>query len=342
MSIMINKETTMEELEITLNEQLLSLRDRGYMILDLVKFKYFTKEEILEMQKICMNEYYSYFTDRGLKIADIKIDLTKKLEKNPYFRQGKDSPMFKAMYGHKTKDGREYINTRVPANATNCGMGQATSQKSTYYHKRLNEFRERLRPLMNSLYGAPVKRHLTRFGLKLPPSKDMQLHTDMSYIEAHKNNPPTQREADDPVAYHPFANNSRYQRLQMVIGLNDSESGWYGYEGAHLQYDNIGDKLGWPGKTRTIQKISPKIMKDLGLNRVNIPSKFGQAIIWSCGLPHGNTACKSIPRLTLYVNYQVDETDTVADHIIGLGNQPNEDKKKDIIHNKILTTSVTN
>ena len=73
----------MEELEITLNEQLLSLRDRGYMILDLVKFKYFTKEEILEMQKICMNEYYSYFTDRGLKIADIKIDLTKKLEKNP-------------------------------------------------------------------------------------------------------------------------------------------------------------------------------------------------------------------------------------------------------------------
>ena len=134
------------------------------------------------------------------------------------------------------------------------------------------------------------------------------------------------RDADDPVAYHPFAQNGRFQRLQMTIGLNNSEAGWYGYEGAHLQYDNIGDKLGWPGKTRTIQKISPKIMKDLGLKRVNIPSKFGQAIIWNCGLPHGNTPCKEIPRLTLYVNYQPDTTDTVADRIIGLGNQPNEKK----------------
>ena len=69
-------------------------------------------------------------------------------------------------------------------------------------------------------------------------------------------------------------------------------------------------------------------MKELGLKRVNIPSKFGQAIIWTCGLPHGNTVCESIPRLTLYVNYQPDETDTVADRIIGLGNQPNEEKKK--------------
>ena len=305
---------------------MISLRDKGYMTLDLIKLGIYTAEEIQEMQDICMSEYYKYFTDRGLKLADIKIDLTKKLEKNPYFRQGKDSPMFKAMYGHKSKDGREYINTRVPANATNCGMGQATSQKSTYYHERLNEQREKLRPLMKSLYGEPVKRHLTRFGLKLPPSKDMQLHTDMSYIEANKNNPPKMRDADDPVAYHPFAQNGRFQRLQMTIGLNNSEAGWYGYEGAHLQYDNIGDKLGWPGKTRTIQKISPKIMKDLGLKRVNIPSKFGQAIIWNCGLPHGNTPCKEIPRLTLYVNYQPDTTDTVADRIIGLGNQPNEKK----------------
>jgi len=305
-----------------------NLRDKGYMTIDLIKMGIFTTEEIQEMQDICMEEYYSYFTNRGLKLADIQIDLTKKLDKNPYFQQSKESAMFKAMYGHKTKDGREYINTRVPANAMNCGMGQATSQKSTYYHERLNELREKIRPLMSALYRSPVKRHLTRFGLKLPPSKDMQLHTDMSYIGTNKNNPPKMRDADDPVAYHPFDNIGRFQRLQMVIGLNNSESGWYGYEGAHLQYDNIGDKLGWPGKTRTIQKISPKIMKELGLKRVNIPSKFGQAIIWTCGLPHGNTVCESIPRLTLYVNYQPDETDTVADRIIGLGNQPNEEKKK--------------
>ena len=319
----------LEQLKTEFTTQLESLRDRGYMTVDLIKFKYFTKDEIQEMQEICMGEYYNYFIKRKLKLEDIKIDLTKNLDKNPYFHQGKDSSMFKAMYGHKSKDGREYINTRVPANAMNCGMGAATSQKSTYYHKRLNDLREKIRPLMKALYGTPVKRHLTRFGLKLPPSKDMPLHTDMSYIEENKKKIPEMRDADDPVAYHPFAPTGRAQRLQMVIGLNDSESGWYGYEGAHLQYDNIGDKLGWPGKTRTIQKIPTKIMKELGLNRVDIPSKFGQAIIWNCGLPHGNSACKSIPRLTLYVNYQSDNTDTVADRIIGLGNQPNEDKKKE-------------
>ena len=91
---------------------------------------------------------------------------------------------------------------------------------------------------------------------------------------------------------------------------------------AHLKYDEIGDELCWPGKTKTIQKISPKTMDKLGLKRVDIPSKAGYAIIWNCGVPHGNTACKDVPRLTLYINYQPDTTDTTADKIIGLGNQP--------------------
>ena len=97
-----------------------------------------------------------------------------------------------SMYGHKDKYGKHYNNTRVPANATNCGMGSATSQIKTYQNETLCEYRERLRPLMRSLYRGPVKRHLSRFGLKLPPSKKTQLHTDMSYGETYKNTPPLQ------------------------------------------------------------------------------------------------------------------------------------------------------
>ena len=234
--------------------------------------------------------------------------------------------MFKAMYGHKTKDGREYINTRSPANAMGCGMGSATSQKSTYYHPRLNELREKLRPLMTTLYQSPVKRHLTRFGLKLPITKDMQLHTDMSYIKANRDGSVERREAEDPVLYHPYNNNGKFQRLQFIIGLNNSNTGWYGYEEAHKKYAEIGDGLNWPGKTKTIQKIPIKLMKTLGLKRVDIPTRFGEAVIWNCGLPHGNSACSKIPRLVLYVNYQPDTEQTTADRIMGLGNQPTEKK----------------
>ena len=63
---------------------------------------------------------------------------------------------------------------------------------------------------------------------------------------------------------------------------------------AHLKYNEIGDELGWLEKQK-IQKISPKTMDKLGLKRVDIPSKTGHAIIWNCGVPHGNTACKDIP-----------------------------------------------
>ena len=318
--------STTTEIKEYLKTSITSLRDRGYMTLDLVRIGIFTKEEIQEMQEICMAEYYKYFTDRGIKLADIKIDLTKKLEKNPYFRQGKDSAMFKAMYGQKTKDGREYINTRAPANAMNCGMGSATSQKSTYYHPRLNELRERLRPLMTALYQSPVKRHLTRFGIKLPPAKDMQLHTDMSYIEDNRDGVTEMRAADDPVSYHPYDDKDRFQRLQFIIGLNNSDAGWYGYEGAHQKYAEIGDGINWPGKTKTIQKIPIKLMKTLGLKRVDIPTRFGEAVIWNCGLPHGNSACSKVPRLVLYVNYQSDTEQTTADRIMGLGNQPTEKK----------------
>jgi hypothetical protein len=248
------------------------------------------------------------------------------MKTNPYFKQPKDSAMFKAMYGQKTKDGREYLNTRAPANAMNCGMGSATSQKSTYYHPRLNELREKLRPLMTALYQSPVKRHLTRFGIKLPPAKDMQLHTDMSYIKDNREGVTGTRPADDPVAYHPYDNTGRFQRLQFIIGLNNSEAGWYGYEGAHQKYAEIGDGINWPGKTKTIQKIPIKLMKTLGLKRIDIPTRFGEAVIWNCGIPHGNSACSKIPRLVLYVNYQTDTEQTTADRIIGLGNQPTEKK----------------
>ena len=326
----VSMELDTKEAQRYIRQAVVCLRDKGYMKLDLIKLGLFSKADIQEMQDICMSEYYKYFTDRGLDIDNIKIDLTKEMEENPYFHQSSDSPMFRAMYGHKTKDGRDYINCRRPANAMNCGMGSATSQKSTYYHERLNYFRERLRPLMKGLYLSPVKRHLTRFSIKLPPSKDMQLHTDMSYIKEHRDEVPKMRNADDPVAYHPYDETGRFQRLQFILGLNSSEAGWYGYEGAHKMYLEIGDKLGWPGKTKTIQKVPLIIMKEIGLKRVDIPTRFGEAVIWSCGVPHGNSACSKIPRLVLYVNYQPDTESTTADRIIGLGNQPNEKRKRQI------------
>jgi hypothetical protein len=307
-----------------LKEAFTSLRDKGYMKLNLIDIGILKESEVTEMQEICMSEYYKFFTDKGLDHDAIKIDLESEMKTNHYFKQPKDSDMFKAMYGGKTKDGRDYINTRAPANSRNCGMGSATSQKSTYYHPRLNELREKLRHLMTSLYSSPVKRNLTRFGIKLPPSKDMALHTDMSYIQDYRDNAPERRGSDDPVSYSPYDNTGRPQRLQFILGLNNSEAGWYGYEGAHKKYAEIGDALNWPGKTKTIQTIPIKLMKTLGLNRVDVPTRFGEAVIWNCGVPHGNSACSKVPRLVLYVNYQPDVEQTTADHIIGLGNQPRE------------------
>ena len=319
--------TTEKTVDISraLKEAVWSLQDKGYMRLNLIEIGILKESEVAEMREICMSEYYKFFTDKGIDPSTIQIDLNSEMKTNPYFKQPKDSAMFKAMYGQKTKDGREYINTRTPANAMNCGMGSATSQKSTYYHPRLNELREKLRPLMTALYQSPVKRHLTRFGIKLPPAKDMQLHTDMSYIQSNRDGGGA-RPADDPIAYHPYDNTGRFQRLQFIIGLNNSEAGWYGYEGAHQKYAEIGDGINWPGKTKTIQKIPIKLMKTLGLKRVDIPTRFGEAVIWNCGIPHGNSACSKIPRLVLYVNYQTDTEQTTADHIIGLGNQPTEKK----------------
>ena len=319
--------TTEKPVDISrvLKEAVWSLQDKGYMRLNLIEMGILKESEVAEMREICMSEYYKFFADRGIDPATIQIDLNSEMKTNPYFKQPKDSAMFKAMYGQKTKDGREYLNTRAPANAMNCGMGSATSQKSTYYHPRLNELREKLRPLMTALYQSPVKRHLTRFGIKLPPAKDMQLHTDMSYIKDNRDGGGA-RPADDPVAYHPQDDKGRPQRLQFILGLNNSEAGWYGYEGAHQKYAEIGDGINWPGKTKTIQKIPIKLMKTLGLKRVDIPTRFGEAVIWNCGIPHGNSACSKIPRLVLYVNYQTDTEQTTADRIIGLGNQPTEKK----------------
>ena len=319
--------TTEKQVDIScvLKEAVWSLQDKGYMRLNLIEMGILKESEVAEMREICMSEYYKFFADRGIDPATIQIDLNSEMKTNPYFKQPKDSAMFKAMYGQKTKDGREYINTRTPANAMNCGMGSATSQKSTYYHPRLNELREKLRPLMTALYQSPVKRHLTRFGIKLPPAKDMQLHTDMSYIKDNRDGGGA-RPADDPVAYHPQDDKGRPQRLQFILGLNNSEAGWYGYEGAHQKYAEIGDGINWPGKTKTIQKIPIKLMKTLGLKRVDIPTRFGEAVIWNCGIPHGNSACSKVPRLVLYINYQTDTEKTTADRIIGLGNQPTEKK----------------
>ena len=318
-----------QETRESILEQVKSLYENGYACFDLIKMGYFTKEDILEVQETCMESYYKYFTDRGIARADVEIDLTKKMETNQYFKQPKDSPMFKAMYGDISKAGNEYINCRNPANAMNCGMGRATSQKEVYYNKELNDFTERLRPLYNALYRHPIRRHLARFGLKLPHknSKDMVAHTDMSYCKEVRDHGTVLRNADDPIARSPYTKKGINTRIQSVLGLSDSESGWYGYAGSHKKYNEIGEALDWPGIKTAPQNIPIEILETLGLKRVDIPNKLGQLIIWNCGVVHGNSTCKDKPRLVKYINFQPDLENTTGDRIVGLGNQPTEGKK---------------
>lgn len=282
-----------------------------------------SKDDIQKAREICMQHWYTYFTKKGLKQKDIELDFTKKTNENPYFPCKKGTPMHTAMYGMTSKAGNEYINTRKPANSQSCGMGRATSQPEVYYDKTLNGIREKLRPIFNKLYGCKTCLHLERFGLKLPTrtSKDMVCHTDMSYIEKYQADAPMPRKLADPVSYAPYSNDGCPQRLQAVLCLSDSDAGWYGYKGAHLKYKEIGDKLGWPGATKSIQKVDPELLDDLALERVNIPSKSGRLIIWNCGIPHGNTKVrKTTPRLSLYINFHPYSQDCVAPKIIGLGN----------------------
>ena len=315
-----------KQLKPRLMEKMVQLKEKGYAYFDLLEMGYFTKDELLRMQKLCMDHYYQFFLDRGLTMNDIQIDLTKKSSNNAYFKQPKDSKMFKAMYGQVSKTGKEYINCRAPANAMGCGMGRATSEPAVYLDSELNIFSESLRPLYNAIYQSPTKRHLTRFGLKLPysKSKDMVAHVDMSYCKKYRNNPPKTRDPDDPISLAPYLACGRPVRIQTVLGLSDSAAGWYGYEGAHTKYAEIGDALGWPGIKHSPQPVPVDLLeKKLGLTRVDIPTKLGRMIIWNCGIVHGNSACKdTTPRLVRYINFQADKEDSVATNIFGLGNQP--------------------
>jgi len=281
-----------------------------------------SEEDIQTAQEICMQHWYAYFTERGLSQEDIKVDFNKKGNTNPYFPCKRGTPMHKAMYGMTSKAGKEYLNTRKPANSQGCGMGRATSQPEVYHDETLLAIREKFRPVFNKLYNSQTCLHLERFGLKLPikTSKDMVCHTDMSYVEQYQQTSPPPRNLMDPVSYAPYSDDGRPQRLQAVLCLSDSDAGWYGYRGAHLKYKEIGDKLGWPGVTKSIQKIEPEMLEDLGLERVDIPSKRGRLIIWNCGIPHGNSrARKTTPRLALYINYHPYSKDCVAPKVVGLG-----------------------
>ena len=92
-----------------------------------------------------------------------------------------------------------------------------------------------------------------------------------------------------------------------------------------MKYNQIGEKLNWPGKTTSLQLIPKKVLKDLNLERVDVKSKFGRLIMWNCGVAHGNSKCQNTtPRLVLYINYQPNNENTSADKIVGLGNQPVE------------------
>lgn len=301
------------------------LRNEGYTYIDLIDNNILEDSKLKSAKKRCLKYWYKYFTDKGVREEQLKIDFKKKVNENQYFKQPKDSEMFKALYGHKKRNGDFFINTRKPAVSQHDGMGLATSQPVIYKDKKLIRIKEKLRPIFNTLYGSNTHLHLSRFGLKLPfkGSKDMVTHTDMSYIKEFRTNPPKKRHINDPVSYAPYSNDGGDQRIQALLCLSDSDSGWYGYKKSHLKYKEIGDKINWPGKTTSLQLIPKKLLKDLGLERVDVKSKFGRLILWNCGVAHGNSKCQNTtPRLVLYINYQPNDQDTSADKIIGLGNQP--------------------
>ena len=308
-----------------MERQNIELNERGYLVID----DAVSPEEINKAHEICMQYWYTYFTNRDMKQKDIELDFKNKSKTNPYFPSKRGTPMYKAMYGNVSKAGKEYMNTRKPANSQSCGMGRATSQPEVYHDTALNQIRENIRPIFNALYGSPTCMQLERFGLKLPvkSSKDMVCHTDMSYMEKYQTERPPRRKLTDPVSYAPYSDDGVPQRLQAVLCLSDSDAGWYGYEGAHHKYKEIGEMLEWPGVTKSIQKIDSDIMDKLGLRRIDIPSKRGRLIIWNCGIPHGNTKVKNTtPRLALYVNFQPYEKDCMAPKVIGLGNNLKEKK----------------
>lgn len=303
------------------------LKENGYTYIDLVDNNIIDKSELKSAKKRCLKYWYNYFIQKGLTKEELKLDFKKNTNNTQYLKQPKDSKMFKALYGHNKKNGDFYINTRKPAVAQNDGMGLATSQPEVYKDKKLIKLKEKLRPIFNGVYGSTTHLHLSRFGLKLPfkESKDMVLHTDMSYLEEFKNKKPKRRELNDPVSYTPYSDDNIDQRIQSLLCLSDSDSGWYGYKKSHLKYSEIGEKLNWPGKTTKLQIIPKKILENLELTRVDVKSKFGRLILWNCGVAHGNSACKNTkPRLVMYINYQPNSENTSADKIIGLGNQPIE------------------
>ena len=42
-------------------EKVVQFKEKGYAYFDLIDMGFFTKQEILRMQNICMNYYYKYF-----------------------------------------------------------------------------------------------------------------------------------------------------------------------------------------------------------------------------------------------------------------------------------------
>jgi len=91
--------TTEKPVDISrvLKEAVWSLQDKGYMRLNLIEMGILKESEVAEMREICMSEYYKFFADRGIDPATIQIDLNSEMKTNPYFKQPKDSAMFKAM-----------------------------------------------------------------------------------------------------------------------------------------------------------------------------------------------------------------------------------------------------
>jgi len=135
----------------------------------------------------------------------------------------------------------------------------------------------------------------------------------------YKNRLPGWRKRYDPFSYAPYSNDGVEQRIQCELCLNDSDVCWFAYEGGHKKYDEIGEKMGWPGSKYGVVFLDENMLRGLGLKRIEIPSKCGRMILWNCGIPHGLTkAYNTTPRLAMTINYQCDKENEVGEKRISL------------------------
>jgi hypothetical protein len=202
-------------------------------------------------------------------------------------------------------------NTRKPLIASSNGMGLAPT---VYDLEDQVALQEELIPVFQELYKAlncphslnedeasNLTMNLERFGVKYDPKKDMPCHVDMAFCREKASKPLRDiLDISNPQSFQAG------QRIQCVVHLNTTDSGWYGYgfKDGMPSDSALGDLFQWPGATKRIFQTDESLVRSIGLQRTETSATVGHAIFWSCAVPHGNLPVKKggAPRIVMYAN----------------------------------------